>query len=85
MVSGVVTEMQSNAFRVSIFQTVVQPLVVTEIEALLLEFPFKVPIGLRDEEEIRMCLLSPRGLLPPSNRCEASRPRGLAMCVQRRS
>src|SRR5215469_7595995 len=56
VVSRVVAEMKPNALRVSMFQPVIQPLVITEIETLLLEFPFEIPVSLGDEEEIRMRL-----------------------------
>src|SRR5688572_31159223 len=49
--------MQPKAFRVVVSETVVQPLVVAVVEALLLKLPLQIPVSLRDEEKLRMRLL----------------------------
>src|SRR5271157_3043581 len=43
--------MQANALRVLLLEAVVESLVVTEIESLLLQLPLQVPVRLRDEDE----------------------------------
>ena len=48
------TEMHAHALGIVVFQPVVQPLVVAEIESLLLELPLQVPIGLGDEKKVGM-------------------------------
>src|SRR5262245_25006302 len=65
LVCHIRTEMKPDAFCVFIHQTVIQPFVITEVEPLLLEFPFQVPIGLGDEEEIGMCRFDGRDQVVP--------------------
>ena len=52
-------KVQSNAFRVVVFEPVVEALIVTIIESDLLQFPFQVPIGFRHKKHIGM--LQPHG------------------------
>jgi hypothetical protein len=57
LVRQIGAEMQADALRTATLQAVIEPLVVTVIKALLLQFPFQIPVGLGDEEEIRVCCL----------------------------
>src|SRR5262249_2238945 len=41
-------EMQPDVFRIAV-HAVIEPLVVAEVESLLLQFPFEVPVSLRDK------------------------------------
>src|SRR3954449_2935161 len=46
--------MKSNALGAAMFKAIVEFLVVAEVEALLLKFPFKVPVCFSDEQEPRV-------------------------------
>ena len=48
--------MQAHGLSFSMFQAVVESLVVAKIESLLLELPFEVPICLRNKKKARMRL-----------------------------
>ena len=65
LVGKVGVEVKPNTLRVVVFEAVIEPLVVAEIESLLLQLPLQVPIGLGDEEEMRMFLLDGRDYLAP--------------------
>src|SRR5262249_36597421 len=86
LVCRIRTEMKPDAFCVVIHQAVIQPLVVTEVEPLLLKFPFQVPVRLGDEEEIGMCRLNGRDQVGPVLRSRlltrAGAPRAFDDCVQ---
>ncbi len=56
LIPQVGAEMQTNAFGGLVLQAVVEPLVVAEIESLLLQLPLEVPIGFGNEQEVRMRL-----------------------------
>src|SRR5215210_6961881 len=60
LVGLVGTEMESHFFCGTVFQTVVQPLVITVVKSLLLKLPLEVPVGLCDEQDARISLT--RGL-----------------------
>src|SRR2546427_121687 len=51
------TEMQADFIRAVMLHPVIESLVVTEVEPLLLKLPFEIPISLGDEEKVRLCLL----------------------------
>src|SRR5512139_3520377 len=46
--------MQSHALRTVMGEPIIEPLVIAEIESLLLELPLKVPVGLGYEDDLRM-------------------------------
>src|SRR5262245_9520285 len=48
-------QMGANGADIRMAETRVKPLVVTIVEALLLQFPFEVPIGLGQKGEARVC------------------------------
>jgi hypothetical protein len=54
LVSRFCAEMKPDALGRVALQAVVQPFVVAEVESLLLQLPFEVPVGLGDELELRM-------------------------------
>jgi len=54
LITQVGEQMEANALRVIVDETVVKTLVVAVVEPLLLEFPLQVPIGLGDENRVRM-------------------------------
>ena len=54
LVSKVSAEMKPHALGGLVFQTVIESLVVAVVKALLLQLPLQVPVGLGDEQEIRM-------------------------------
>ncbi len=56
LVGGVGEQVQSYLLGVLVHQPVVEALVVAEVEALLLELPLQVPVGLGDEPEGRVGL-----------------------------
>jgi hypothetical protein len=53
LVIKVSAKMEAHALRGVAFEAVIQALVVTVIEPLLLEFPLEIPITLSNEKEIR--------------------------------
>ena len=57
--------MQAHALRALVLQTVVQPLVVAEIEAVLLQLPLHVPVGFGNEQEVRVGALDRRNHVVP--------------------
>ena len=63
------------------FQAIVKLFVVTKIEALLLKFPFQVPISLSDEQEAFVLLLDSRDHVNPilcyGSRSSPAAPRAL--------
>ena len=48
--------MQPNAFGVFMLQAIIEPFVIGEVEALLLQRPFEIPIDFRHEAEAGMKL-----------------------------
>src|SRR6516165_378278 len=66
--------MQPDALRSSVFQTIIEPLVVAKIESLLLELPLQVPICFRDQLKPRMRLLHRGNDLPPILGCRVRSP-----------
>src|ERR1700691_695337 len=56
LVSKIRTKVKSNTFRLVVFQAIIKLLVITEIEALLLQLPLQIPIGFGDKHEARMFL-----------------------------
>lgn len=50
-------KMKSDTLGVLTFQAVIEPLVVAEIETLLLEFPLQVPVAFSHEAEVGMSFL----------------------------
>src|SRR5262249_55090813 len=56
LVGKIGVQMRPDALGSIMLQAVVQPLVVTVVESLLLQVPLQVPIGLGDKEHVRMSL-----------------------------
>src|SRR5580692_1994521 len=54
LVGKVSAEMKPNSLCIVMLQAIVEPLVVTEVEPLLLQLPLQVPVGLGNEAEVRM-------------------------------
>src|SRR6201987_4543121 len=54
LVGKVRTEMKPNTLCVAMLQTIIESFVVAEVESLLLQHPLQVPVGLGNEEEVRM-------------------------------
>src|SRR6516225_3584734 len=69
--------MQSHGLGFSVFQAIVELLVVAKIESLLLELPFKVPICFRNKKKARMRLFHRWNDLAPIVRWRA-RPGAVA-------
>src|SRR5215471_244054 len=65
LVGKIGTEMKADALCMGVFHPIVELLVVAEIETLPLEFPFQVPVSLRDKEKFRMLVLSGRDHVHP--------------------
>ena len=65
LVGQISAEMKASAFCVVMLQAIVEPLVVAEIKALLLQLPFQVPIGFSDEAEVRVSMLDRRNHVNP--------------------
>src|SRR5271165_1675485 len=65
LVGKVSTEMEPNTLCIVMLQTVIEPLVVAEIEPLLLQFPLRVPVSLGNEAEVRMRPLNGRDHVTP--------------------
>ena len=51
LVSKVRTEMKPDALGVVVLQPIIEPLVVAEVEPLLLQLPLQVPVSLGNEAE----------------------------------
>src|ERR1700678_3342949 len=51
-------EMELNTLRVAMFQPVIEPLVVAEVEPLALQLILQVQVSFGDEVEIRICALN---------------------------
>ena len=49
--------MQADALCIAVLQSVVELLVVAEVETLLLEFPLQIPVGLGNKEKAGMLFL----------------------------
>src|SRR4051812_6799802 len=63
-------QMAANGAGIGMAQAIVQPLVVAVVEALLLQFPFVVPIGLGQKSEAPMSVAHGRDRLGPKwRRC----------------
>src|SRR6516165_384552 len=69
--------MQAHGLGFSMFQAIVEPLVVAKIESLLLELPFEIPICLRNKKKARMGLFHRGNDLAPVVRRRA-RPGAVA-------
>ena len=54
LVGQVSAKMKPDAFRIFMLQPIIKPLVVAEIEAMLLQFPLLVPVSLGNEADVRM-------------------------------
>ena len=54
LVCKVSTQMKSNALCIVVFQSIIKPLVVAEVESPLLQLPLQVPVGLSDKAKARM-------------------------------
>src|SRR6185436_5226471 len=74
-------QMESHLLRGAMLQPIVQPLVVTVVEPLLLKFPLEIPIGFCNEQDPRISLaygsdeLDPK--FPPWFLTRAGSPRPL--------
>ena len=79
-------EMEADVLCIAVFQPVVEPLVIAEIESLLLEFPLQVPICFGNKEEAGMLFLYCRYHIRPifsrESRASAASPRALENGVQ---
>ena len=65
LVSEVSTEMQPHTLGIVMLQTVVKALVVTKVEALLLQLPFEVPVSFGNKEEVGIGFFDGRNQLAP--------------------
>src|SRR5258706_5655133 len=61
--------MKADALRIAMLQPIVELLVITEVEALLLKLPLQIPISFGDEDEIRMRFLYDGNQISPVLRC----------------
>src|SRR5262245_25846096 len=69
LVGEVAGEVKPYTIRITMLQTVVEPLVVTKVEPLLLQLPFEVPISLGDKEKVRISSLNHGDKVAPVFRC----------------
>src|SRR5580704_11080988 len=60
LVGKVSAEMKPNSLCIVMLQAIIEPLVVAEVEPLLLQLPLQVPISLGDEAEVWMRFLDGR-------------------------
>src|ERR1700689_498052 len=65
LVSKAGKEMESNTLRIAMFQPIIEPLVVAEVEPLALQLILQVPVSLGDETEVRMHVLNSGDQIPP--------------------
>ena len=65
LVAEISSQMKPNTLRIAMFQTIIEPLVVTEVETLALQFPLQVPVSFGDEAEVRMRALNRGDHLTP--------------------
>src|SRR5262245_743475 len=61
--------MKPYTLRIAMLQTVVEPLVVTKVEPLVLQLPFEVPVSLGNKEKVRISSLNDRNKVAPVFRC----------------
>src|SRR5262249_55920428 len=69
LVSKVGAEMETYTLRIAMLQAVVEPLVVTKVEPLLLQLPFEVPVSLGNKKKFRISGLNDRNKIAPVFRC----------------
>jgi hypothetical protein len=49
LIGGVGAKVEANTLRVFVLEAIVKSLVVAKVEAVLLEFPLEIPVGLGDK------------------------------------
>ena len=65
LISKISTQVKANALSVAVLQPVIESFVVAKVEALLLQFPFQVPICFCDEKKSGMAALDGRDHVLP--------------------
>src|SRR5271169_5183966 len=65
LVGKVGTKMKPNSLCIVMFQAIIEPLVIAEVEPLLLQFPLQVPVSLGNEEKVWMFSLESRDHVTP--------------------
>src|SRR5580704_7101203 len=69
LVGEVSTEMKPNPLCIVMLQAIIEPLVVAEVEPLLLQLPLQVPVSLGNEAEVWMRSLDGRDHVTPVLGC----------------
>ena len=69
LVGKISTEMKPNTLCIVMLQAIIESLVVTEVEPLLLQLPLQVPVSFGNEEELRMLFPDGWDYVSPVLRC----------------
>src|SRR4029077_7364530 len=69
LIGEISAEMKPHTLRIVMLQAVIEPLVITEVEPLLLQLPLEAPVSLGDKEKFRIRSLDGRNKLTPVFRC----------------